>query len=86
MYNKSIYTMDFEERRSVAIEALEKAIKQMKNALKNINTAEEAIYLMRKQGLDDENERISSELAKLTDDTSMLNILVSHVAEENTHQ
>ena len=86
MYNKSIYTMDFEERRSVATEALEKAIKQMKNALKNINTAEEAIYLMRKQGLDDENERISSELAKLTDDTSMLNILVSHVAEENTHQ
>ena len=86
MYNKSIYTMDFEERRSVATEALEKAIKQMKSALKNINTAEEAIYLMRKQGLDDENERISSELAKLTDDTSMLNILVSHVAEENTHQ
>lgn len=79
--NNNLYTMNFEERRSVATEALKRASAQMKNALKNIDKAEEAIYLMRMQDLDNEAEKISGELAKLIDKTDMLRILADCVKQ-----
>lgn len=60
---------------------LEKAIKQLKQAMKNIDNAEEIAFRNHKDGMSDGLEKDAIEVAKIADELHILNCMVKYRSE-----